>query len=57
MQGSLSLDIVSTEKIKAVSDLSDKEWDLAIERYGIIAPIINGEPKVTVENNQKALFQ
>nr|WP_067054268.1 Mu transposase C-terminal domain-containing protein [Mucilaginibacter sp. L294] len=33
---------------KTVSDLTDDQWQLALKRYQIIAPIINNEPQITV---------
>lgn len=45
----------STEKrkLKAVSDLSDEEWQIAAKRYHIIAPIINNEADVSIERIAK----
>ncbi len=38
----------SESKTKAVSDLKEDEWQKAITRYNIIAPIINHQPGFTV---------
>jgi putative transposase len=38
----------SLNKVKAVSDLSENDWQTAIGRYHIIAPIINNLPGVSV---------
>lgn len=33
---------------KAVSNLSDEEWEVALKRYHVIAPIINNERGVSI---------
>lgn len=40
-------------KVKAVSDLSATEWQSAIKRYNIIAPIINNEANSSIEGVAK----